>query len=141
MQGIIDDYIDNAFRESFFRSIGHEYVNELLNRAKDSMTNTKIPRQTLGARIGVSRATLSRWQNAKVDAHGDKFFAIQLLVLDQSLTTLPIESNDVMLIRSVMAMIRRVYERLTDDSELKMSQQCFDLIVTAMDAMCRRVSL
>lgn len=134
-QKLVQDFVDNDFRETFFRVIGHRYLMALQRTLTVNPLTKRFTRKEWATKLGVEKSTIWRWEKDKVFGGAEKFFAAQLLLADLPLSGLVLPGNDEMLQRSVFAMYHRLSVTYCSPAETPLTAEIFRCVSEAMRVM------
>lgn len=114
---LVTHFRDQEFRDRYFLVIGHKYVLALHRMLTVVPSTKRFTQAQWRTKLGVNKTTIWRWKNDVSCAAAEKFFAVQLLMVDIPLTNLCLPNNDEMLAEAVVAMSRHLkarYDPLND---------------------------
>jgi hypothetical protein len=131
----IHNYQHNTFRNTFFQAIGHQYVMEMMNTAINPSTGKIFNEYEFRIKLGVDKSQLSRWLREDTFADGNKFFAMQLLILNSQIKDLNISDNDNILQMAFFSMLRWLKRTYDQPYSPIMTRSVFEKLYLSMLVM------
>jgi len=129
------DFVNKEFHKKLYEVIGHQYVMTLLRALATDPVSKKANFAPWATKLGVDKTTLWRWKQEHVFAGAEKFFAIQLLILDKPLGELPLPDNHAMLRESVLGTLRYFSRTYGPASTVPLSPGVFEHVLSLMRVM------
>lgn len=123
--GHLNDFAANLFRERFYKIVGHIYVMALIRATTFNASTKCMSVEELRTELGVSAETFWRWQANEVTAGAEKFFAMQLLILDVPISDLEIEDDSEIFRQSVFAMYKFLTSRYAAKPTVPLSSEVY----------------